>query len=612
MERVSKPELMLGIDLGTSKCLAGLSIDGKVYWIPAGDEYASVLALQQNQVDGRAFLPSVYCYGTDGSRPPKPAREYLGQLAIHYQGMNPGRVVRNSKRFMHRHYSSKGNDELTWAFHVESGSVTRKRPGDIAGAFIKHILTRAESGLENLARDGRKIWDWGDGQIRRAVITVPACFNEDQRRATKKHAAEIIAGLTEVELLEEPIAAAIGLGLHLNEGQHQREDRKSKLILIIDVGAGTTDLSLLKVGGGTRGLCEIGRIGDNNLGALNWDVEIARLLLTKGLADNPTQLDQRLQDLDLSHDWKNERYGFDRAGEILTKAEEAKRRLCDGRTPEFQVSWAEGGRDLKVLINRRDMEQATEHLAEWIGQLCQSLLDSVNLVRRKENGKWYQRFGWACQTPLEWEHLDEVYLVGGGARIPQVVRAVKKILTPRYVSRLKISRKPEILVARGAAIYAEMFAQGKGADAISERRLPHDIGVTSHVLETTDNVRCEDLASQGIQFFDLIPANASLPREVSDRTRTGTREFPLSHPESPTVQLQLWERSVSINYPDGLLKPRGLIRFDGTEPRWRSVWYWRGRPQNLTLTLELVLDDSLKARIKYGTQQHEVLIQEEM
>jgi len=586
------PFVMLGIDLGTSKCLAGISIRGSVHWVPAGQGFASDFAPRQNLTAGHGFLPSVYCYGTDGSSANQQSREFLGQRAIVLQGANPGRVIRNSKRFMHRQYESNGYKPLIWPLQDDFGNVKRVKPADIAGQLLKHLLEQAEARLRELRTDLQGTWDWDGGRIRRAVITVPAYFGSDQRRATKEYAGLQFAGLDQVELLEEPLAAAIGLGLHRR--------RTPQTVMIVDVGAGTTDLALLKVGEASAGLCEIGRFGDNNLGCLNWDVEIAKMLLNKGLADDPS-LEPRLQGFDRSDDSKNERYGFDREGTVLTVAEEAKVHLCNQKlNMPYYAEWQEGQRIIEAPLARDEMEFATRHFAQWVGKVCQRLLDSVNRVQEKENPGSHKPFGWG--------QVDEVYLVGGGARIPQIVREVKKVMTPKYESRLQIPEMPEILVAKGAAMYAEMFAHGEGLEAIAMRRLPHDIGITSHILSKNDDPHCEALEERGIHFFDIIPANASLPKEFSDPPRVGTRIFPFSNPDEPVVQLQLWERSFSIDYEDGLLKPLGMIHFDGREPLWKNGWSWWGAPKKFELTLELDINHKLTAFIRYGRRYEEIRI----
>lgn len=592
------PFVMLGIDLGTSKCLGAISIRGQVHWIPVGSDHASEIAREQGLVFAEGVLPSVYCFGMDAGQVmsyESRSREFLGQLAIRNQDLNPGRVIRNAKRFMDRQYASNGREPLVWEFEDDLSNTKNLNPGDIAGKLLSHVLVQAESRLRDLKAELNGTWDWDGGPIRRAVITVPAYFGGDQRRATEEYAAMRIAGLEEVKLLEEPLAAAIGLDLHRRT--------KPQLIMIVDVGAGTTDLSLVKVGENSDGLQEIGRLGDNNLGCLNWDVEVAKLLLEKALDSeaDAEEREARLYAFEMSRDRKNERYGFDREGSLLTIAESAKMMLCDVRfTKQYRAVWKDGNRVMRAPISRQEMELQTNHFAHWVGTVCRRLIESVDLVQKKELGRRYK--------PFDWEQIDEVYLVGGGARIPQIVREIKRVMTPKYESRLKTHLHPEMLIARGAAIYAEMFAHNEGLDAISQRRLPHDIGYTSHVLPQKYDRHCEFLTKRGIEFLDIIPANASLPERPSDPSRDGIRVIPFSNPAKPRIQIQLWERSISIDYPDGILEPIGRIEFDGNGYEWKNSWSWWGAPKNFELTLSLDEKQNLTAWIKYGTKREKVPI----
>ena len=249
-----KPVPALGIDFGTTTSTACLMAEGGVVFVtPEGDVQ-----------DG--LMPSVVVFTGAGDEDCRVGQPAINALTSTKDSRN---VVQHIKREMAwdaewNHLSPAEQKRFT--FHSRS-----YRPAEIAGRIIRHLKLAAE---KHVAGDAR-LRDYFDfhGTINTAVITVPAQFGSKERFSTRE-AALSYGGFHEVHLLEEPVAAALGLKLHQQPGR--------RIVMIVDLGGGTLDVTLLCVGKNAPngGFLELGRIGDNELGGTDWDKIIAQHVLT--------------------------------------------------------------------------------------------------------------------------------------------------------------------------------------------------------------------------------------------------------------------------------------------------------------------------------------------
>ncbi len=377
-------EKVVGIDLGTTNSVVAVMEAGK----------PSVIV----NAEGSRLTPSVVGFTRAGER-------LVGQLARRQAILNPENTVYSIKRFMGRRYSEVEDERKQVSYRVKADSSDSLRvdlpaagkefaPEEISAMVLSKLKEDAERYL------GEK--------VTRAVITVPAYFNDSQRQATKD--AGRIAGLEVLRIINEPTAAALAYGL---------DKKVSQTILVWDLGGGTFDVSVLEV---SDDVYEVkSTAGDTHLGGDDYDEKIVKYLADEFL---------REQGVDLRKD----RQALQRLREA---AEKAKQELST--VPETTISLPfvtathEGPRHLETRLTRARFEQLTADLTErCIGPFRQALNDAK--VRP--------------------EQLDTVVLVGGATRMPVIQELVQK-LTGKEPHR---GVNPDEVVAVGAAIQAGVLA----------------------------------------------------------------------------------------------------------------------------------------------------------
>jgi len=371
-------EAILGIDLGTTNSAAAYMKDGRPVIIP--------------NAEGEELTPSVVGLAGDG-------RRWVGRLAKAQAAANPLRTVFSVKRRMG--WPAPGDP--TQAAVVTS--VKRQIGSEHVIAIDGHAYTPVELSamiLEKIKTDSEAYL----GQsVRRAVITVPAYFNDSQRRATKEAAAA--AGLEVLRLVNEPTAAALAYGLDL-ENAHR--------ILVWDLGGGTFDVSVLELG---EGVFEVKAVnGNTRLGGDDYDCRLAAIL-----SENL----RRQWGLDLGDDPSAQRV-------IRQLAEEAKITLSTHR--EVRVAFPQSlglGRGCSVTVTRDAFERATADLTqEMVAPVRQALADAG----------------------LDSLDLDRVILVGGMTRMPAVRDLARKLTGLEPYAHID----PDKVVALGAAVQAGVLA----------------------------------------------------------------------------------------------------------------------------------------------------------
>ncbi len=373
---MSEGEKIIGIDLGTTNSVVAVMEGNDVTVIP-------------NQ-EGSRLTPSVVAFSTKGDI-------LVGEPAKRQAITNPRGTVYSIKRFMGRRHEEVKSEEKMIPYEVVGGAsdyvkvrVSGKEytPSEISAMILRKLKEAAESYL------GHK--------VRKAVITVPAYFNDSQRQATKD--AGQIAGLEVARIINEPTAAALAYGL---------DKKKNEKIAVFDLGGGTFDISILDVADGVFEVLSTN--GDTHLGGDDWD---------EALINHIADEFKKEQSIDLRKD----QMALQRLKEA---AEKAKKDLsfqaqADINLP-FITADASGPKHLAMTISRSQFEKLTDSLFERCRQPVLTAMKDAKL------------------KPSE---IDEVVLVGGSTRMPRVQQIVKDIFGKDPHKGVN----PDEVVAVGAAI----------------------------------------------------------------------------------------------------------------------------------------------------------------
>jgi molecular chaperone DnaK len=391
----------VGIDLGTTNSVIAAMEGSEPSVIP--------------NAEGSRTTPSVVAFTDNGER-------LVGQLARRQAILNPKGTIYSAKRFIGRHYDEVADETKAVGFDVVPGpdGMVRfeVRGRQYAPEEISALI------LRKLAEDAGKFL--GE-RVTKAVITVPAYFNDAQRTATKD--AGRIAGLEVLRIINEPTAAALAYGL---------DKRQHETVLVFDLGGGTFDVSILDVG---EGVVEVrATAGDTHLGGDDFD---------RRLVDYLADQFQRDQGIDL----RNDPQALQR---LFEAAEKAKVELSSVTQTQvnlpFVTADASGPKHLTATIMRSTFEQITADLVErCLGPVRQAMSD-------------------AKVTDAD---LDEVILVGGSTRIPAVQALVRRLTGGKDPN---MTVNPDEVVALGAAIQAAVLT-GEGPDVLLLDVTPLSLGL---------------------------------------------------------------------------------------------------------------------------------------
>jgi molecular chaperone DnaK len=369
-------EKIIGIDLGTTNSVVAV-MEGKEPKVIANKE-------------GNRLTPSVVAFNDKGET-------LVGDIARRQAVTNPKRTIYSIKRFMGRRHNEVGGEEKMVPYEVVGGpeDYVKVRAGDkeftppeVSAKVLRALKESAEAYL------GHK--------VNKAVITVPAYFNDAQRQATKD--AGQIAGLEVMRIINEPTAAALAYGL---------EKKAQEKIVVFDLGGGTFDVSVLEVADGVFRV--ISTNGDTHLGGDDFD---------KTLIDYVADQFKKEQGIDLRKDTM--------ALQRLQEAcEKAKKELSSAQSTDINLPFitadANGPKHLQITITRAQFEQMCDALVERCrGPVVQALKDAK----------------------LDPKDIDEVVLVGGSTRIPKVQELVRKLFGKESHKGVN----PDEVVALGAAI----------------------------------------------------------------------------------------------------------------------------------------------------------------
>ena len=369
---------IVGIDLGTTNSLAAYMKDGRPVIIP--------------NLEGEALTPSVVAFARDD-------RIWVGRIARAQAVANPLRTVFSVKRRMGSTCAGGGGLETVVS------SIKRQMGSDYMVKVDGRAYTPVEISamiLEKLKADAET---YLGESVERAVVTVPAYFNDSQRRATKDAAS--IAGLEVVRLVNEPTAAALAYGLDME---------KAHTILVWDLGGGTFDVSILELGDGVFEVKAVN--GNTRLGGDDYDQRLSEMLAER-----------------FCERWHVDLTGDPACRRLLRQlAEEAKIKLSSDVEASVVLPHSFGhGSRCAVTVTREAFEAATADLTEKMVAPAQRAMADAGL------------------DPMD---LDRVVLVGGMTRMPAVRRLARQITGIEPYGHVD----PDKVVALGAAIQAGVLA----------------------------------------------------------------------------------------------------------------------------------------------------------
>ena len=397
---------IIGIDLGTSNSVIAVMEGSKPQVI--------------SNAEGSPITPSVVAYTKKG-------KLLIGQSAKRQSVVNPENTFYSVKRFIGRKSS-----ELTEELRAVSYKILQKKDViKIDCPLLEKEFTAEEISaqvLRKLAKDASK---YLGEKVKKAVITVPAYFNDSQRRATED--AGRIAGLEVIRIVNEPTAASLSYGL-------QKDKEIEETILVFDLGGGTLDVSILEVG---EGVFEVlSTCGDSQLGGDDYDAVIVQLLSGDYYKKNNIDLTKRSN-----------------AVQRLTEAaEKAKIELSSLNQTSIYLPFIAldkgASKHIDTILTRVRFEK-----------LCSRLIKRCKNPIRKA----------VTYAKLTFSQIDETVLVGGSTRIPAVQELVKKLVGKKPNKSLN----PDEVVALGAAIQAGVLS-GEVHNMLLIDRTPLSLGIETY------------------------------------------------------------------------------------------------------------------------------------
>ncbi|HOB30489.1 MAG TPA: molecular chaperone DnaK [Bacillota bacterium] len=394
---------IVGIDLGTTN---------SVIAVMEGDEPTVII-----NAEGSRITPSVVAFTKKGEK-------LVGQLAKRQAVLNPENTITSIKRFIGRRYDEVELERERVPYKIRRGAHNEVR---IYVPAIDRELTPEEVSADVIRKLKEDAEKYLGEPVTKAVITVPAYFNDAQRQATKD--AGRIAGLEVLRIINEPTAASLAYGI---------DKQKNEKILVFDLGGGTFDVSLLEVGDGVVEV--LATAGDTHLGGDDYDQRVVNYV---------------------AEEFKKE-YGIDLRKDkqalqrLIEAAEKAKVELSQVLETTISLPFISMDREgqplhLEVRLTRAKFEELTDDLTKRCIGPIQRVLDDAKLKP---------------------EDLDEVILVGGSTRMPKIQELVKSI-TGKEPHR---GVNPDEVVAMGAAIQAGVLS-GDVKDIVLLDVTPLTLGV---------------------------------------------------------------------------------------------------------------------------------------
>ncbi len=389
----------IGVDLGTTNSVVAI--------MEGGDPQVVTNA------EGNRTTPSVVAFTKSGER-------LVGQVAKRQAVTNPKNTVYSIKRFMGRRFDEVSEEMQMVPFEVVD------KDGGVRVVIDDQEFSPEEISAMTLQKLKQAAEDYLGEKVEKAVITVPAYFNDAQRQATKD--AGRIAGLQVERLVNEPTAAALAYGL---------DKDKDQLIAVYDFGGGTFDISILEVG---EGVVEVKATnGDTHLGGDNLDQRIIEWLLEEFKKD---------QGIDLGQDPMA-------VQRLREAAEKAKIELSSAQETDINLPFitadAAGPKHLNIKLTRSKLEQMVEDLLERSVEPCKQAMKDAGVSA---------------------SDIDEVVLVGGQTRMPAVQELVKELFGKEPHKGVN----PDEVVAIGAAVQGGVLS-GEVKDMLLLDVTPLSLGI---------------------------------------------------------------------------------------------------------------------------------------
>jgi molecular chaperone DnaK len=415
-----RPSPILGIDLGTTNSCAAVMDGGEV----------RVLV----NAEGSRTTPSVVAFGGE--------QILVGALARRQAAIRPETTIYAAKRLIGRSFAAIAGLRPRLTYDVVAGE-----QGDAWIDLGSRAVSPAEVAAQVLASLRDAAEDALGQPVTRAVITVPAYFDDAQRQATRDAGA--IAGLRVERIVNEPTAAALAYGLG------DRKDRPPRVVAVYDLGGGTFDISLLELRSGVFEV--LATAGDTLLGGEDFDAAVIDHLADGFLREHGVDLRKNRETL----------------AKLAEAAQRAKHELSWSLSTEVHLPFltTAQGRPLhlQATVTRRELERLVRPLIARTLAPCRRAL---------------------ADAQLRTSDIDEVILVGGQTRMPLVVEAVEQF----FGKKPDASQSPDEVVAIGAAIQGAVLA-GTVEEVLLLDVVPLDIGVET----------------QGGVFTVLIPRNTTVP-----------------------------------------------------------------------------------------------------
>lgn len=391
---LQKEEMIVGIDLGTTNSLIAI--------IHPDTKQPVVL----KEFDNTALVPSIVHFGAGGLIT-------VGNEAKQYLITEPHNTIFSVKRLMGKSYKDVADVSDFFTYKIFDDGTDNLVKMEVDGKFytpielssfiLKALKQRAEHILKT--------------PVNKAVVTVPAYFNDAQRQATRD--AGRLAGLDVLRIVNEPTAASLAYGLGMNK-------EKEKIVAVYDLGGGTFDISILRI---ANGIFEVlSTNGDTYLGGDDFDNAIVKHWLQQvSIADDDIKNNKQL------------------AQQLRLLAEEAKKHLSFNDSFEGEI---EGK---KVILSRNDFETLIRPFIDRTIQNCKNALRDAELTI---------------------DDINEVVMVGGSTRVPLVKESVSKF----FGREVHIDLNPDEVVALGAAVQADILA-GNNKDMLLLDITPLSLGI---------------------------------------------------------------------------------------------------------------------------------------
>ena len=387
-KKEKKDEPIIGIDLGTTRCCVATWRVGRPEVIP-------------NDL-GERTTPSIVSF--------TPNQIVVGESARKKMQRNLKNTIYDSKRIIGRKFKDPivQKDKKYWSFEIEEDINTKKPqyiintnnktdkyfPEEISSLILQHIKEFSSQKL--------------DKEVKKAIITVPAYFNNEQREMTKKSGE--IAGLEVIRIINEPTAAAIAYGL-------QNISDKERKVLVFDLGGGTFDVSILKIY--NKKFEVLSTCGDSHLGGEDFTIKLTNYIIDKFKEEI---------DINQSINFSKEKYdkSFNRVREYCEKA---KQTLSFVQDCDIDIDGIYDGKDFYYNIKRSEYETICEDLFIKCTVSIEKAIKEANLKK---------------------EDIDDIVLAGGSSRTPKIQEIVKNY----FGKNIHVNINPDEAIANGATIAA--------------------------------------------------------------------------------------------------------------------------------------------------------------